>query len=200
MKKEEKTAKSKEKIILSAIKLIGEKGYDAFTISSLCTINNISKGLMYHNFSGKDDLYLQCVKRCYTDLINFLQRETEIPNINEYIERRLIFFRENPEYARIFFESIIYTNNKLYEEIQEIRKDLVELNRKVYFQLIKSIKLRDGISEDVAMEHFNLIQNMLNGYLSSYIFRGKDIEIIVEEQEKNLQNMLDLIIYGIGKK
>mgnify|MGYP003184531549 CR=1 FL=1 len=63
MKKQEKTQKTKERILTAALQEFGTKSYDTASINSICEIGKIPKGLIYHNFKGKDELYLLCVKK-----------------------------------------------------------------------------------------------------------------------------------------
>lgn len=63
MKKQEKTQKTKERILAAALQEFGTKSYDTASINSICEIGKIPKGLIYHNFEGKDELYLLCVKK-----------------------------------------------------------------------------------------------------------------------------------------
>ena len=69
MKKQEKTQKTKERILAAALQEFGTKSYDTASINSICEIGKISKGLIYHNFKGKDELYLLCVKKSYDELV-----------------------------------------------------------------------------------------------------------------------------------
>ena len=61
MKKSEKTEITITKIIESAMIEFGEKGYAGGTGNNICK-TGINKGLVYHNFTGKDELYLTCLK------------------------------------------------------------------------------------------------------------------------------------------
>lgn len=64
MKQSEKTKRTKEKIMAAAMEEFGTKSYDAASLNTMCIENQISKGLIYHNFKNKDQLYLQCVGQC----------------------------------------------------------------------------------------------------------------------------------------
>lgn len=63
MKSEEKTKITREKIINAGIKEFGSKGYAASSINNISD-SGIAKGLIYHNFTGKDDLYIECLRIC----------------------------------------------------------------------------------------------------------------------------------------
>lgn len=199
-KKNIRTERSKERIIRCAIMMLGEKGYDNFTISALCKTFNISKGLLYHNFSGKDEIFLCCVKICYEKMLNFLNKNSEIPTIEQYVELRLEFFKENPLLSRIFFESFIQTKSRVYEDIKKIRNSLINFNRLVYSNFLKTVKLRRGLSEQNAMKYFEMLQKIFNSYYSSPAFKSEDIDLLEMEHQHNLYNFLDCIIFGVTDK
>ena len=63
MKKEEKTKQTCEKIVHAATIEFGSRSYDAVSLNAICGKYQIAKGLIYHNFKNKDELYLYCVKK-----------------------------------------------------------------------------------------------------------------------------------------
>ena len=89
MKKQEKTQKTKERILAAALEEFGSKSYDAASINSICETGQIPKGLLYHNFKGKDELYLLCVKACYDELAAALMAQfSEIWDAKEGLQNR----------------------------------------------------------------------------------------------------------------
>ena len=57
MKKEEKTKQTCEKIVHAATIEFGSRSYDAVSLNAICGKYQIAKGLIYHNFKNKDELY-----------------------------------------------------------------------------------------------------------------------------------------------
>ena len=73
MTQEEKTSRTRERILTAAIEEFGTKGYTGATVGEICGEHNITKGLLYHNFASKEELYLACVSRCFDQVTNYLQ-------------------------------------------------------------------------------------------------------------------------------
>lgn len=120
MKKQEKTRKTKDRILAAALEEFGSKSYDAASINSICETGQIPKGLLYHNFKGKDELYLLCVKACYDELAAALKAQfSEIWDAKEGLQNLLIirqrFFQENPCYANSFFNAVLQPPKHLKE-------------------------------------------------------------------------------------
>ncbi|MEG1873185.1 MAG: TetR/AcrR family transcriptional regulator, partial [Ruthenibacterium sp.] len=61
MKRDEKNLASRRKILDSALAEFGANGYGLSSINTICSAGGISKGILYHYFKDKDELYLACV-------------------------------------------------------------------------------------------------------------------------------------------
>lgn len=78
----------------------------------MCSENNISKGLLYHHFKNKDELYLRCVTITFEKLIHELKDvDWESGDVKQKFDRMLVrrqaFFEKNPYEANIFFNAIL---------------------------------------------------------------------------------------------
>lgn len=199
MKKEIKTELTRERIMEAAMDEFGSKGYSGASLNNICD-RGISKGLLYHNFKNKDQLYLACIDRCFKCLTDFLMEKNTGMSIRKYMDARLQFFNEHDKEARLFFETILQPPKKLNEQIQELRQDFDMFNKRMYEKMISEIKLRDGVSTKDAMEYFSLMQNMFNGYFSSPVFCEMTFSDVVAVHEQSLSRMLDFMIYGIAER
>lgn len=200
MKKEEKTELTRERIINAAILEFGSKGYEGASVNNICNDNGISKGLIYHNFKSKDEIYLLCVKRCFDTITTYFQQEKLDGELQQYMELRLRFFSEHPHYARIFFESVLQSPKHLKEEIRVLKRNFDELNMKIYRLAISKLTLRDEVTEQEALEYYNMVQNMFHGLFQYGIFNNDDFNVIMDTHETKLAKILDLMIYGIAKE
>lgn len=199
MKKELKTERTRERILSAAQKEFGEKGYISASLNTICG-TGISKGLIYHNFTNKDSLYLACVERCFTKLTQYLKDRITDLDLHYYMEVRLHFFRQNENDARLFFEALLKPPVHLKSQIQKIRTDFDHFNLDIYQRILSSIPLREGITETDAMEYFTFTQTMFNGYFSSLFYDQSEITSLIDIHEKELSKILDYMIYGIAKR
>jgi AcrR family transcriptional regulator len=200
VRKEEKSELTKERIMNAAIQEFGQKGYEATVINVICKNYGISKGLFYHNFQGKEELYLRCVEKCFSDVEAFLRGQEINDDLQKYMELRLQFFSENPHYARIFFEAVLQPPQGLGGSIKEMKKEFDLLNQQIYRAALSQLKLREGITETTALKYYELMQEMFNGYFSSPAYSGKDFGFIIAEHEEKLSSVLDLMLYGIAER
>lgn len=205
MKKEEKTRRTCEKIIQAATVEFGMKSYETASLNTICSENNISKGLIYHNFQNKDELYLICVKQCYDELTSHMQKTVfESDNVRENLEKilkeRQKFFEEYPHYKNIFFNSILLPPGHLIKKLKEIRSEYDNYLKRQYIDLVGEMNLRQGVSVERATQYLMTFQEMYNGYFRERYGENKDFETLVKTHETKLSELLDIMLYGIAVK
>ncbi|HFI0595027.1 TPA: TetR/AcrR family transcriptional regulator [Streptococcus suis] len=199
MRKEEKTRLRREMIIAAASGEFAAKGYKGFVINELCKVDGISKGVLYHNFSGKSDLYLACVQESFEKALTlFLGEDGQVPTLAAYMERRHQFYRDFPEQSHLFFEAMIATPEELEEDIAPQKAIFLDLNEQVCQKLLSESKLKDHIDEKRAMAYLRLIQDMFRSY---YLTVSSDSSLtdLVSGYENQLSQVLDMMVYGIIK-
>lgn len=205
MKQREKTKQSCDKILKAAVAEFGAKGYKAASLNTICRENQISKGLIYHNFKNKDALYLACMKLCFQAITSHLQTseyrtENVKTSIQNYLRLRQAFFLEYPDYSSLFFQALLYPPVHLRSEIDAIRHEFDRCNAARYKELLEQIPLRDGITKELALEYFTLFQEMFHGYFQKKALESHDVHALAEEHEMNLTKILDYMLYGIAKE
>lgn len=205
MKQSEKTKNTYNKILKSAIIEFGEKGYDNSSINTICSKNNISKGLIYHNFKNKDELYIILVKQCFNKLIEYMKKgeysqDNAWKNVEKAITLRQEFFDKNTNYRNIFFEAVLTPPKHLIEEINAIKKELEDFNIKIFKELLKDIKLKEGITEKMAISYFLIYQEMFNLYFEKKTNTNKNLTEISSEHDLKLLPILNIMLYGIAEE
>ena len=205
MKQQEKSQKTRERILAAALTEFGRKSYEAASVNSICEAGQVSKGLLYHNFKSKDELYLHCVGVCYDRMTACMKEHaSQSRNPRERLQNFLMvrqqFFAENPGLANIFFNTVLYPPRQLTEELALLRRDFDAYLEEEYRSILAQISLRDGISADMALEYFALVQEMFNGYHRRYLERGEEIEYRAGMHEEKLVGMVEVLLYGIAEK
>lgn len=203
MNREEKNMLRRQQIIGSAIAEFGVNSYAEASLNTICRNGNISKGIIYHYFKDKDELYLVCVTECFNKLTTFLNSE-EITFCNaeqaieKYIDLRHQFFKENPDYSNIFTNALLQPPKHLIEEIKEIKAKLDQYNINFYKQVLKNVRLKSDVSHEEAIEYFLIFQESFNYYFQNKVYG--DFRLLIDEHELKLSKLLKIIFYGICKE
>lgn len=188
-----------------ALSEFSRNGYSAGSVNGICSAQNISKGIIYHYFESKDELFLTCAEECFGKLTEHLKNSVN-PNVGStkeqlgnYFTARLSFFQKNPIYQRIFCEAVITPPAHLADRIQKCRQPFDELNRKILQELLEGVTLRPEFTRAEAAETFRQFQDFINAK-----FQGADVSPEeFTQREKSCKTALDILLYGItdsGKK
>ena len=199
MRKEIKTERTKAKILAAAMDEFGSKGYAASSLNNICN-SGISKGLLYHNFANKDELFLACVRQCFHTLSEYLKEKNIGTDMKKYAEARLRFFQEHEKEARIFFDSVLQPPENLKADIAKSRSEFDSFNQNLYEKLLDHITLRTGVTKENCIFYLELLQNMFNGYFSSPAVGGLPFSETLSAHEKGLPKIFDFILYGIAEQ
>ena len=199
MKKELKTKLTQERIIEAALIEFSQKGYKAFGINELCKNHKISKGILYHNFSGKTEIYLACVRESFQKAVSSIRGESgAIPSLADYMERRHRFSKDFPHHSHVFFEAWMTAPAEIAEEVEKEKAVFEDLNRQVSEKLLAESTLKDHISQEQALDYLSFIQQLFRSYYLA-ASGSKEPTSLASQYENDLQKVLHLMIYGIFK-
>ena len=200
MKKDLKTEITKEKILKASAEEFALYGFDGATVNGICQKHGISKGLIYHNFESKEELYLRCVEEAVNEFVSFMSRKEYGTDFKLYMKERYAFFEAHPNDSRLIFSVVLTDNSEFSEKIKNIKSKFDEFNRSVYLTAIQNIRLRKGVSENDALGYYSLLQDMLNGYIGGERETKSNFSSDFLNHEKNLERILDFVLYGIAEQ
>lgn len=199
MKREEKNQKMRRRIMDSALAEFSKQGYGISSINTICTAQNISKGIVYHYFETKDALYLACIEECFQQLTEYIR--TNIPDENislekhleKYFSLRTHFFQTYPVYQRIFCEAVITPPAHLKAEIQKCKWNFDTLNTQILKRLLSPVALRSDISINEVIEVFRQFQDFINIRYQMTDLNHHTFEL----REENCLRALNILLYGV---
>lgn len=205
MKREEKTNRTKKRIVAAALAEFGEKGYDAASINGICGRAGVPKGLIYHNFSGKDELYLLCVKECYAKLIKSMRNSSVIEKNGKEVMRHFLrlrkdFFMENPDHEKLFFNAMLQPPDHLEKEMTLLRKEVDGCFEQCYSSVISSLKLRKEITKEAAVEYIVTACELYNMLFRQRAKQTGNYFDLMKDHEMKIEQVLDIIFYGIAEQ
>ncbi|PNV60805.1 TetR/AcrR family transcriptional regulator [Clostridium sp. chh4-2] len=202
MNRDEKNLMTKQKIIDAALQEFSEKRFAEASMNTICSTGKISKGIIYHYFKDKDELYLVCVKACFDNLTGYMEEHMELDsddmeeNLQKYFDVRINFFAENPLYLKIFCSAVITPPAHLATDISDIRKAFDDMNIRILTSLLNQIKLRPGFTVDEVIHTFRLFQDFVN---TRYQMQTVDYTGI-QQHENQCKRILNLLLYGVADR
>lgn len=205
MKQQERQKKSKEKILQAAITEFSASGYDKVTMENICTRHGISKGMMYHYYSGKDDLFLLCVENMYQMMQQYLEenmaeleKKDALHALKEFWMLRESFFGEHPPFKNIFENALLRTPPHLFEKIEEIRGPIEALNRQFLHRTIGKIELRENLKKENVSIYLEAMESVFWKLVEQYRReqRISDVHSLMEAAGE----LWDMVLLGVVRQ
>lgn len=197
---------SKKRILTASLKEFGEKDYSSASINNICKNNNISKGLLFHYYKNKDDIFLLCIKNLFIDLSNYLNENFQFIHSNtekilrDFIQKRFEFFNKYPYYKQIFYTAIFNPPKHLIFEINILREPVKKTNRYFWGKIVNTLDLKPNIIIEDVIEMIIGLGRYLHIKLQYDDLQSEDKKsCMVEKYTKEYVNMLNMLFYGIIK-
>ena len=202
MKREEKNQKSLQEILNAAMAEFSQVPYAEVSLNSICSRHNISKGLFYHYCSGKDELFLLCVKTVFDALAEHLrQSAAQSPQepadaINWYFRQRSLFFEQNPSFQKIFLFAMYQCPAHLKQQVAAMRAPLSEVNLSFLRSICSQMELREGITPAEAERYCQHFEEIFSLLLSRYA----EQQPTGTHPEPLVRMLLDRMLFGIARQ
>lgn len=205
MKQKERQERSRQAIIRAAMEEFGKDDYEAVTMEQICKVHGISKGMMYHYFTNKDELFLCCVSEIFQQLWEYirekmddLMKEPVFESVKGYFLLRESFFKAHTKEKHIFENAVFYPPKHLAEQIQTYREPIQKENEHFLRQVISRIKLHEDIGQGKAIRYVNSIYHVFWNALEQYCQHGKynDLYSTLAETEE----LLEMFLFGVAER
>lgn len=201
MKREEKSALSRQRILEAAIGEFSKKGYEGASLNGFCAQHGISKGIVYHHFKDKNELYLLCVSRCFEELTACLaaalkEAEGSVEERTDlFYKAWLHFFGEHPWYLGIFSEAAFRAPGALARQIDECRREYDALYAAMLTDLLEGKKLRNNLDLAYLAGEFQIYMDLFN---TRFMTRASgNWQLVIGEHETRCHQQMDILFNGI---
>lgn len=199
MKRTEKNLQTRQKIVDSALREFSEKQYGEASLNTICSEGNLSKGIIYHYFKDKEELYLLCVKECFDALTAYISGVVPIENVPieralaSYFDARIAFFEEHPLYFGVFCSAVIHPPAHLAAAIENCSAGFDAQAVSILTTLLKTVKLRPDVTMEEIVEVFCEYQDFVNAR-----FQTKTSgEGAWKAHEARCRRSLQILLYGV---
>ncbi len=189
------------KIINGALDVFGKYEYKKATMEEIAKSAGISKGLLFHYFNSKKELFIDV----YSHGIKVIQSELKEANLEEEtdffelmrksIKKKISIMKQYPSLTNFLINAYYETHNDVAKEIGQINSSIKSETIFSYFNNIDLSKFREDISLEIAINTFLWIAD---GYLNSKkttILNANDIYL---EFSKYI-DLYERLFYKVGE-
>lgn len=205
MTQKERQERSRREIRRAAMEEFGSRGYEASTIDGICKRGGISKGMLYHYYTGKDALFLLCVGDMFRGMAEYVSRAMEEGDvesgrscIRRFFSLRERYFQEHPLEKAIFENAMLHPPKHLREDIRRLRGPVQDINRRFLGIALGGLALREGVDRQKAYRYLESLESTFFPLVEGYQGQEKigDVEALFALSEE----VLDMLLFGIARE
>lgn len=177
-------------IINGAIKVFSASGYRQTSTIDIAREAGISKGLLFHYFNNKKELYLYLYKYCVELVFCVLEKnrnleETDFFDLLLHSQRKKCKLMKEHRYIYDFIVKVYMENDMdMQEEIAKYSKPLIEDNYRQFIERVDAGKFKKGV--DIPLL-FQTLHWCSDGFMRSALNINKSIDEIDKEFTKVLE-------------
>lgn len=194
----------RDKILQAAIREFAERGYEKASTNQITQEAQISKGLLFHYFKSKKNLYLATFDRCIDQLMNqMLPYFKDLPS--DFFERlsvlgkvKIRLYVEQPLVYSFIVSAFQEMNESFPEEILERMEHMKAMSMPMVLEGIDRSKFRPDIDLDKAIRFIYMGLEALGQQMIQRALQEPDKGLSQwEEAMKEYEAMMDIFKYGV---
>jgi AcrR family transcriptional regulator len=179
--------KTRSVILRTSLKLFSEKGFDHTSVDDIAKSAKISKGLVYHYFTSKDQVLYTLMKDSFDEMVNmeFVIPENAPPSefLGAWISQAFEQIQLQPVYLRLLF-SILFqpsTQKETVAIVKQFKKAAVDQLEKLFIRLGSPSPRSDSL----------ILGCLLDGIGLGYVLDLGDMSM--KDLEKRIQDIFRIL-------
>lgn len=153
---QEKDYEKRDKIVNAAMEAFGKNGYEKTSTNNIVKIAGVSKGLLYHYFASKKELYDYLMEFCFKTVASTLKEKMDWQE-TDFFERLKQATKVKFELTKIYpsiYDFAVKCMNELSEEevMHYMQKYSLDLLSKVYYENVDFSLFKEDIDTQKAIQ------------------------------------------------
>lgn len=151
-------AEKQERIINSALKEFAKKGFDKASTNTIVKDANISKGLLFHYFNNKKDLFLFLYDYCVETLFNEFYGKIDVMEkdillrLQQMAMLKFELIKKHPEMFDFVLAAFFEESDDVKQVLDQKKKDILASGYAKLFADFDVSKFREGIDIKKAID------------------------------------------------
>ncbi len=193
----------KYKILKASLEEFSEYGYEKANTDRISQKAGVSKGLIFHHFGSKDNLFMTTMNKCIDDIL-FEFNDLDMPDedfismIINLMKTKYDFFIKNPMHYKLIMNGFFNSPKKLKSELEQRYSELKQIGLNIMVDMIKGLHLKKDVSIENVLSIISAITNVIESKYMQYFTDDEtsfdEFYDIVKDEYIELMN---IVLYGI---
>jgi len=194
----------REAIFEASLEEFAAVGYERANTNRICESAGVSKGLLFHYYSSKKQLYMFTVEKCTDDVLTAFEGFTTegldfTESLLAYSKRKFYFYSTHTLHYKILNEAFLLPPIEVTDTMRAKYIELEKVGTGIMADLIDKLRLRDGIAKETALAFLTSMSRATEMYSSIGDWTKMDLtEELYKKIEERYRILIDLMLHGIG--
>lgn len=198
----------KERILSICIEEFAESGFEKTSTDTIAARAEISKGILYHYFKNKKNLFLYVVDHCRTLIGDHIMKELQNVKAEDFFDRikEVVLIKKSVQFehlteTQLVTQAMMHPPNGMEEEIKKMLQNNIERYSEQYLEKLidKSLLQEHASPEKVINLTMTILEQIAQKNLQAYQEKSMTFSEILEKVEPELDGYIDIIKYGALK-
>ncbi|MBA4495686.1 TetR/AcrR family transcriptional regulator [Paenactinomyces guangxiensis] len=197
----------RDKVLQAAIKEFARCGYERASTNQIIQEANISKGLLFHYFKNKKNLFLATLDYCFNLLLNHMQPYMEemsadfFERLLELGKAKMKMFLDHPLEYRILMIAFADAPAEIAEEIKQRYEQTEAISYSFMLRGIDHSKFRPEIDQEKAIQLVMLsLEAMRNQWLQRFQVNEDKGLSQFDDALQEMEQMVEILKYGVYRR
>lgn len=193
----------KQKILNASLEEFSEYGYEKASTDRISQKAGVSKGLIFHHFGSKDNLFIITMNKCIDDILDEFN-DIDIPNedfisiIMKLMQVKYEFFIKNPMHYKLIINGFYNAPKKLKTELEQRYSELKQIGLNVIVDIIKGLRLKKDVSIENVISIIAAITNIVESkYMPYFTDEEASFEKFYDVAKNEYIELMNILLYGI---
>jgi|AGTN01.3.fsa_nt_gi Transcriptional regulator len=195
----------RHKILQASLAEFAEHGYSGASTNRIVQAAGISKGLLFHYFGSKKELFLYVLDHTISHLMRKMARNSAslsgdfFETMGQYALIKMQIGVEEPQMYHMLYDVYVNLPAEIKADLTERYGQILSGQRKAFVLTMDASRLRDGVTAEAAA---TLITDFLDGYYQRSIEHYKTMtpdELLasMDDMKDDIMGYLNIIKRGV---
>jgi len=195
-----------DRIVNAAMKEFSQKGYDLASTNQIVKEAGISKGLLFHYFQNKKQLYLFLFDYGYDRIVEEFYQKIDLSEkdffkrTREAVMIKMELLTTYPDIFKFMEEALLEDSAEIKAELEKKKKEFIEINMEKFFEGVDYSKFREDVDLKIVLK---IITFTLEKLSEEALFKAKlspTHEFDYEKIRIEAEDYFDVLMKGFYKQ
>lgn len=193
----------KEKIMKASLEEFSEFGFDKASTDRISQRAGVSKGLIFHYFGSKENLYMTTMNSCIDDVLyefdNVEFQETDfISKLMKMMEVKYNFFKKHPLHYKLMVNGFYDSPKKLQKKLEHSYSELKQIGYNSIVHMIKDLPIKKDITIEEIVAIIVSITSIIEGkYINFFTEETYSFEEFYDKAKEDYIRLINIVMHGI---